>query len=27
MMGIMPVLTGISESCPAYVPFGISTCN
>lgn len=27
MIGIIPVLTGISGSCPAYLPFGISTCN
>jgi hypothetical protein len=27
MIGIVPVLTGITGSCPAYLPFGISTRN
>lgn len=27
LIGIIPVITGITGSCPAYLPFGISTCN
>ena len=27
LIGIVPVVTGITGWCPAYVPFGISTCN
>jgi hypothetical protein len=27
MIGIVPVFTGITGSCPAYLPFGISTSN
>lgn len=26
LVGILPVLTGIARFCPAYVPFGLSTC-
>lgn len=25
-IGIVPVLTGLFRFCPAYLPFGISTC-
>ncbi len=27
LVGILPVLTGIVRFCPAYVPFGLSTCG
>jgi len=27
MIGIIPVFTGITGSCPGYLPFRISTCN
>ena len=26
-IGIVPVLTGLTRRCPAYMPFGISTCG
>ncbi len=26
-IGIVPVLTGSFRFCPAYLPFGISTCS
>ena len=26
-IGIVPLLTGIFRFCPAYMPFGISTCK
>lgn len=26
-IGIVPVLTGSFRFCPAYLPFGMSTCN
>ena len=26
-IGIVPVLTGSFRFCPAYMPFGISTCK
>jgi hypothetical protein len=26
-IGVLPVLTGSLGYCPAYVPFGISTCG
>ncbi len=26
-IGIIPLLTGLAGSCPAYIPFGISTCS
>lgn len=26
-IGIVPILTGIFARCPAYVPFGMSTCK
>ncbi len=27
LVGLAPILTGSTGSCPAYVPFGISTCR
>lgn len=26
-IGIVPILTGTTRFCPAYLPFGISTCK
>ncbi|MDE2427808.1 MAG: DUF2892 domain-containing protein [Burkholderiales bacterium] len=26
-IGIVPILTGTFRFCPAYLPFGISTCK
>lgn len=26
-VGIVPLLTGVFRFCPAYLPFGISTCT
>lgn len=26
-VGIVPILTGTFRWCPAYLPFGLSTCN
>lgn len=26
-IGIVPILTGTLRICPAYLPFGISTCK
>ena len=26
-LGIVPVFTGVSRWCPAYLPFGLSTCR
>ncbi|MBR7801129.1 YgaP family membrane protein [Undibacterium fentianense] len=26
-IGIVPILTGTFRFCPAYMPFGISTCR
>ncbi|MCX6954755.1 MAG: DUF2892 domain-containing protein [Verrucomicrobia bacterium] len=26
LLGIIPILTAIVGVCPAYVPFGLSTC-
>ncbi len=26
-IGIVPILTGTLRFCPAYLPFGISTCS
>lgn len=26
LIGILPILTGLTRRCPAYSPFGISTC-
>lgn len=25
-LGIVPLLTGVFRVCPAYLPFGLSTC-
>jgi hypothetical protein len=25
-IGVVPLLTGIFGFCPAYIPFGVSTC-
>jgi hypothetical protein len=27
LIGIVPILTGTFRWCPAYLPFGISTCS
>lgn len=27
LVGLVPLLTGIVRFCPAYLPFGISTCK
>ena len=27
LIGIVPLLTGSLDWCPAYLPFGISTCK
>jgi hypothetical protein len=27
LIGIVPILTGTFRFCPAYLPFGISTCS
>ena len=27
LIGIVPILTGAFRWCPAYLPFGISTCS
>ena len=27
VVGILPIVTGLIRFCPAYVPFGFSTCN
>lgn len=26
LIGIIPIITGLTRRCPAYSPFGISTC-
>lgn len=26
-IGVVPLLTGIFRFCPAYLPFGLSTCK
>ena len=26
-IGLLPLLTGLFRFCPAYLPFGISTCK
>ena len=26
-IGVVPVATGLLGSCPAYMPFGLSTCS
>lgn len=27
LVGLVPILTGLVGVCPAYLPFGISTCS
>jgi hypothetical protein len=27
LVGIVPLLTALTGTCPAYLPFGISTCK
>ena len=27
LIGIIPIITGLTRRCPAYSPFGISTCS
>lgn len=27
LIGLGPILTGIVRFCPAYLPFGVSTCK
>lgn len=27
LIGIVPILTGLTGFCPAYLPFGINTCK
>lgn len=27
LIGLVPILTAIVRFCPAYVPFGLSTCE
>ena len=27
LVGIVPILTAIVRFCPAYLPFGLSTCR
>ena len=27
LIGIVPILTGVFRFCPAYLPFGFSTCK
>lgn len=27
LIGILPILTGTFRFCPAYLPFGLSTCS
>lgn len=26
-IGLLPILTGVLRCCPAYMPFGLSTCK
>ena len=26
-LGLIPITTGLTRTCPAYAPFGISTCR
>ena len=26
LVGLVPILTGVIRFCPAYLPFGLSTC-
>lgn len=27
LIGVVPLFTGLTQWCPAYLPFGISTCR
>jgi hypothetical protein len=27
VVGIVPIVTGLIRFCPAYIPFGFSTCK
>lgn len=27
LVGLLPLITGITGFCPTYIPFGISTCK
>jgi len=27
LIGIIPIITGLTRRCPVYSPFGISTCR
>ena len=27
VVGILPIVTGLVRFCPAYIPFGFSTCK
>lgn len=27
LIGIVPLMTGLANRCPLYMPFGISTCK
>jgi len=27
LLGLLPLLTGLVRVCPAYLPFGLSTCR
>ena len=27
LVGLLPLVTGIVRVCPAYMPFGLSTCS
>ena len=27
LVGVVPILTGTFRFCPAYLPFGLSTCS
>ncbi|MBN2196995.1 MAG: DUF2892 domain-containing protein [Polyangiaceae bacterium] len=27
LVGLVPLVTGLVGSCPAYMPFGLSTCS
>ncbi|MBU2491818.1 MAG: DUF2892 domain-containing protein [Bacteroidetes bacterium] len=27
VIGVIPIITGFVKTCPAYLPFGLSTCK
>ena len=27
VVGLLPLVTGLTKTCPAYMPFGLSTCK